>query len=175
LADPQTFLLDRLLQLTPVKFLERELIHDLLKIFVSDRLEAYQSFYKNHQEFIVNQLGLNHDANMRKMRILTFMQIAETQSEISFKEIQKSMQIEEGEVEEFLIDLLRTRLVRAKIDQPREMVHVTSAMHRTFDKAHWTQLHSLLTDWKTNLHTVREHIGHLAQMQIKLIHHNKQI
>ena len=137
LADPQTFLLDRLLQLTPVKFLERELIHDLLKIFVSDRLEvgifydklkflslwdqnfyktdltitwmfwllqAYQSFYKNHQEFIVNQLGLNHDANMRKMRILTFMQIAETQSEISFKEIQKSMQIEEGEVEEFLID-----------------------------------------------------------------------
>ena len=38
------------------------------------------------------------------MRILTFMQIAETQSEISFKEIQKSMQIEEGEVEEFLID-----------------------------------------------------------------------
>merc|ERR1711994_1028386 len=157
LADPQTFLLDRLLQLTPVKFLERELIHDLLKIFVSDRLEAYQSFYKNHQEFIVNQLGLNHDANMRKMRILKFMQI------------------EEGEVEEFLIDLLRTRLVRAKIDQPREMVHVTSAMHRTFDKAHWTQLHSLLTDWKTNLHTVREHIGHLAQMQIKLIHHNKQI
>lgn len=67
-------------------------------------LQAYQSFYKNHQEFIVNQLGLNHDANMRKMRILTFMQIAETQSEISFKEIQKSMQIEEGEVEEFLID-----------------------------------------------------------------------
>ena len=40
LADPQTFLLDRLLQLTPVKFLERELIHDLLKIFVSDRLEV---------------------------------------------------------------------------------------------------------------------------------------
>ena len=31
LADPQTFLLDHLLQLKPVKFLEGELIHDLLK------------------------------------------------------------------------------------------------------------------------------------------------
>ena len=70
--------------------------------------------------------------------------------------------------------MLRTRLVRAKIDQPSRMVHVNSAMHRTFDAAHWSQLHSLLTNWKTNLHTVREHIGHLAQMQIELIHHNKQ-
>lgn len=174
LADPQTFLLDRLLQLTPVKFLEGELIHDLLKIFVAERLEAYQTFYENHREFI-NQLGLNHEANLRKMRILTFMQIAETQSEISFSEIQKHMQIGDADVEEFLIDLLRTRLVRAKIDEPSQMVHVNSAMHRTFDKAHWTQLHSLLTNWKTNLHTVREHIGHLAQMQIELIHHNKQI
>ena len=40
LADPQTFLLDRLLQLTPVKFLQGELIHDLLKIFVAERLEV---------------------------------------------------------------------------------------------------------------------------------------
>ena len=32
LADPQTFLLDHLLQLKPVKFLEGELIHDLLKV-----------------------------------------------------------------------------------------------------------------------------------------------
>ena len=32
LADPGTFLLDHLLQLKPVKFLEGELIHDLLKV-----------------------------------------------------------------------------------------------------------------------------------------------
>ena len=103
LADPETFLLDRLLQLTPVKFLENELIHDLLKIFVSDRLESYQKFYENHKEF-VNKLGLNHEANLRKMKILTFMQLAETNSSISFSEIQKHMQIAESEVEDFLID-----------------------------------------------------------------------
>jgi len=175
LADPQTFLLDRLLQLTPVKFLENELIHDLLKIFVSDRLESYQKFYDNHREF-VNKLGLNHEANLRKMRILTFMQMAETQSEISFEEIKQHMQITDDiDVEDFLIDLLRTRLVRAKIDQPNQMVHVTSAMHRTFTPEHWSNLHTLLVNWKSNLHTVREHVGHLAQMQIELIHHNKQI
>ena len=37
LADPQTFLLDHLLQLKPVKFLEGELIHDLLKVTINKR------------------------------------------------------------------------------------------------------------------------------------------
>merc|ERR1712241_310242 len=79
LQDPQTFLLDHLLQLKPVKFLEGELIHDLLKIFVSERIEAYMKFYDSHREF-VNKLGLNHEDNTTKMKLLTFMQLAENKS-----------------------------------------------------------------------------------------------
>ena len=104
LADPQTFLLDHLLQLKPVKFLEGELIHDLLKIFVSEKLEAYQRFYDAHREFVTG-LGLKHEDNLTKMKLLTFMQLAETKSVVSFGEIQKHMQIgEDAEVEEFMID-----------------------------------------------------------------------
>merc|ERR1719510_1343673 len=172
LQDPQTFLLDHLLQLKPVKFLEGELIHDLLKIFVSERLEAYQKFYDNHREF-VNKLGLNHESNMTKMKLLTFMQLAETRSEISFGEIQKNLQLGDNEVEDFLIELLKTKLVRAKIDQPNQVVHITSTMHRTFTKQHWTHLHTLLTSWKSNLHTIRDQISHLAQAQLEMIHQKK--
>ena len=103
LADPQTFLLDHLLQLKPVKFLEGELIHDLLKIFVAENLEAYKKFYDSHREF-VNKLGLSHEDNVAKMKLLTFMQLAETRSEISFAEIQTHMQLGDNEVEDFLID-----------------------------------------------------------------------
>lgn len=38
--------------LQPVKFLEGELIHDLLTIFVSEKLPGYIHFYNNHKEFI---------------------------------------------------------------------------------------------------------------------------
>jgi len=169
LADPNTFLLDHLLQLKPVKFLEGELIHDLLKIFVSEKLEAYQKFYENHREF-VNGLGLKHEDNLVKMKLLTFMQLAETRSEIKFGEIQHHMQINESEVEEFLINVLKTKLVRAKIDQSNQVVHVSSTMHRTFTKEHWHKLHTLLTNWKSNLHTIREQVGHLAKAQIDLMH-----
>ena len=107
------------------------------------------------------------------MKLLTFMQLAETRNEITFAEIQKHLQIGDNEVEDFLIDLLRTKLVRAKIDEPNQVVYVTSTMHRTFTTQHWTHLHQLLTSWKSNLHTIRENISHLASTQIEMIHQNK--
>lgn len=103
LADPNTFLLDPLLSLKPVRFLEGELIHDLLSIFVSENLQSYLSFYKNHKEFVTTQ-GLNHEQNMQKMRLLTFMQLAGANLEISFETIQRELQIEGDEVESFIIE-----------------------------------------------------------------------
>ena len=68
-----------------------------------------------------------------------------SRSEVSFAEIQHSIQIGEEEVEEFLIDVIKTKLVRAKIAQGDNMVHVSSTMHRTFGPGDWQQLHQLLT------------------------------
>lgn len=41
---------------------------------------------------------------MKKMRLLTFMQLAETNPEMSFETIQEELQISESEVESFIID-----------------------------------------------------------------------
>jgi len=172
LADPNTFLLDHLLQLKPVKFLEGELIHDLLTIFVSEKLESYVKFYESHKEF-VNGLGLKHEDNMRKMKLLSFMQMAENRSEISFKEIQQAVQLGEGEVEGFIIDVIKTKLVKAKMNQGDQVVNVTSTMHRTFGPGNWQELHSTLSLWKANLQTVRDQMQHVASAQIDIIH--KQI
>ena len=76
LADPNTFLFDHLLSLKPVKFLEGELIHDLLNIFVKEKLAAYIKFYDGNKDF-VSGLGLKHEDNLRKMKLLSFMQLAE--------------------------------------------------------------------------------------------------
>ena len=76
LADPNTFLFDHLLSLKPVKHLAGELIHDLLNIFVSEKLEVYIKFYESNKSF-VDGLGLKHEDNLRKMKLLSFMQLAE--------------------------------------------------------------------------------------------------
>jgi len=49
-------------------------------------------------------LGLNHEQNLKKMRLLTFMQLAEGNSEMSFDTIQQELHLQETEVEAFIID-----------------------------------------------------------------------
>ena len=144
LADPNTFLFDHLLSLKPVKCLAGELIHDLLNIFVSEKLEVYIKFYETNKSF-VDGLGLKHEDNLRKMKLLSFMQLAENRSEITFEEIQSSIQVGEEDVEMFLIDVIKTKLVRAKLAQDSGVVYVSSTMHRTFGPGEWQQLHQLLS------------------------------
>uniref|UniRef100_A0A336LSA2 Eukaryotic translation initiation factor 3 subunit M n=1 Tax=Culicoides sonorensis TaxID=179676 RepID=A0A336LSA2_CULSO len=158
LADPNTFLLDPLLSLKPVRFLEGELIHDLLSVFVSEKLPSYIQFYQNHKEFVTSQ-GLNHEQNMKKMRLLSFMQLAESNPEMTFQQLQDELQINEEDVEPFIIEVLKTKLVRARMDQSAKKVHISSTMHRTFGKAQWQTLRDLLLTWKNNLVFVQENMG----------------
>ena len=62
------------------------------QIFVSEKLDAYQKFYDGHRGF-VDGLGLRHEDNMTKMKLLTFMQLAENKSTVTFGEIQQHLQV----------------------------------------------------------------------------------
>ncbi|XP_076036467.1 eukaryotic translation initiation factor 3 subunit m [Oratosquilla oratoria] len=155
LGDPHTYIMDHLLTLKPVKFLEGELIHDLLTIFVAEKLPGYLHFYNNHKEFI-SSIGLDHEANVRKMRLLTFMQMAESNSEMSFDIIQQELKLSYEEVEGFIIEALKTKLVTARMDQSAEKVYISSVVHRTFGKAQWQALRDTLDNWKTSLALVKE-------------------
>ncbi|CAH1102232.1 unnamed protein product [Psylliodes chrysocephalus] len=95
LADSNTFLLDPLLSLKPVGSLKEELIHDLLKIFVSEDLTVYLKFYKE----LVKVQGLNHERNLQKIRLFSFIQLPQSNPEISFVIIVKELQIKPVEVE----------------------------------------------------------------------------
>ena len=96
--------------------------------------------------------------------------ICYARGEITFEEIQSSIQINEEEVEEFLIDVIKTKLVRAKLAQDDGIVYVSSTMHRTFGTEEWHQLHQLLTQWKGNIKTVKDQMQHVASAQIDLMH-----
>ena len=42
------------------------------------------------------------------------------------------------------MDVITTKLVRAKLAQDNGLVYVSSTMHRTFGPGEWQQLHQLL-------------------------------
>jgi len=101
------------------------------------------------------------------MRLLTFMQMAECQKEINYETIMDELQISRDEVEPFVFDVLRTQLVRAKIDQLNKKVLVQSTMHRTFGRPQWEQLRTVLNDWKNNFSHVEKTIKmYLSQNRV---------
>lgn len=148
LADPTTFLLDHLLPLKPVRFLEGELVHDLLTIFVADKLSAYLAFYQANKDF-VSSLGLSHEQSLHKMRLLTLMQLAESRRELPFELLQQELQLQD--VEGFVVEALRTRMLTAKIDQMGRKVIVGTTVHRTFGRHQWVQLKESLAQWHDRL------------------------
>lgn len=151
LADPTTFLLDHLLPLKPVRFLEGELIHDLLTIFVADKLSAYLAFYQANKDF-VSSLGLSHEQNLHKMRLLTLMQLAESRRELPFELLQQELQVQD--VEAFVVEALRTRMLTAKLDQTGRRLVVGTTVHRTFGRHQWLQLKESLVQWHERLQLV---------------------
>nr|KAF6324434.1 eukaryotic translation initiation factor 3 subunit M [Myotis myotis] len=161
LKDPNAFLFDHLLTLKPVKFLEGELIHDLLTIFVNAKLASYVKFYQNNKDFI-DSLGLLHEQNMAKMRLLTFMGMAVENKEISFDTMQQELQIGADDVEAFVIDAVKTKMVYCKIDQTQRKVVVSHSTHRTFGKQQWQQLYDTLNAWKQNLNKVKNSLLSLS-------------
>lgn len=154
LADPNVLLLDHLLTLKPIKFLEGEPIHNLLTIFVTSKLSQYVTFYESHKD-LINSFGLSHEQNMHKMRILTFMQIAEGKTELGFDLIEKELLLKPEEVEAFVIDVVRTKSVYAKIDQMSEKVLINTAINRTFGRQQWIHLRDQLNIWKQSLLVVQ--------------------
>ncbi|XP_038077764.1 eukaryotic translation initiation factor 3 subunit M-like [Patiria miniata] len=165
LADPKAFLFDHLLTLRPVRFLEGELIHELLNIFVSGKLEGYINFFKSNQDFI-KTLGLSHDQNMQKMRVLTFVSMAIEQKEIPFATIENELHITSDQVEGFIINVVKTKMVRARIDQLQKKVTINYVTLRTFGKQQWQQLREHLVDWQENLGLVQSRMENIVPIPI---------
>ena len=66
--------------------------------------------------------------------------------------------------------MIKTKLVRARMDQAAKKVHISSTMHRTFGKVQWQQLRDLLHSWKNNLTTTQEGMKNVASAQMEIKH-----
>lgn len=108
----------------------------------------------------VSSLGLSHEQNLHKMRLLTLLQLAESRRELPFELLQQELQLQD--VEAFVVEALRTRLLTAKLDQRGRRLLVGTAAHRTFGRPHWLQLQSSLAQWHARLASVQAAMERVA-------------
>lgn len=109
---------------------------------------TFSSSHQANKDF-VSSLGLSHEQSLHKMRLLTLMQLAESRRELPFELLQQELQLQD--VEGFVVEALRTRMLTAKIDQMGRKVIVGTTVHRTFGRHQWVQLKESLAQWHDRL------------------------
>jgi len=141
------FQVDDLLRLKAIEQLKSELIYQLLEIFAHQGYKEYMDLY-NAQKENIEKIGLSHDDNVFKLRLITLATLAATQEEIPYSTFASSLLVPETEVEKWVLDAIRFKLIEAKIDQLKSVVLISKTTYRVFGDSQWRLLKIKLEAWK---------------------------
>ncbi|KAI7744776.1 hypothetical protein M8C21_005132 [Ambrosia artemisiifolia] len=147
-----------LLEMPAVAQLEKDtnyaLVYQLLKIFQTQRLDAYLDFY-NTNSALLQSYGLVHEECIAKMRLMSIVDLASNESgQISYSLIKDALKIEADEVEPWVVKAITAKLVDCKMDQMNQVIRVSRCTERVFGPRQWQALREKLATWRGNIANV---------------------
>ncbi|KAL3525839.1 hypothetical protein ACH5RR_014211 [Cinchona calisaya] len=130
------------------------LVYQLLKIFLTQRLDAYLDFQAANSS-LLKSYGLVHEDCIDKMKLLSLVDLASSESgQVPYSLIKDTLQIDGDEVESWVVKAITARLIDCKIDQMNEIVIVRRGTERVFGLHQWEILRTKLATWRTNIANV---------------------
>lgn len=166
ICDPVTLFNEQriIMSLPPVTALKSTdgEIYQLLEIFQQGKLEDFQSFQNSNPSALSNNNISEEDA-IRNMRLLSLCSLATEHEEIPYDAIAQTLQVEQSEVENWVISAVSSGLLSAKMDQLHHVVMVERCVVRRFGIEQWKILQERLNVWKKNVRTV---LDGLKQSQV---------
>ncbi|KFK37678.1 hypothetical protein AALP_AA3G014500 [Arabis alpina] len=144
-----------LLDLPAVAQLEKDAkyapVYQLLKIFLTQRLNAYTEFQNANSGFL-ETYGLVDEDCVTKMRLLSLVDLASDESgKIPYTSIKDTLQVNAEEVELWIVRAISAKLIDCKMDQMNQVVIVSRCSEREFGSKQWQSLRSKLATWKDNI------------------------
>jgi len=170
IKQPDLLQFDVLLDLILVKQLETSKDHtklyQLLKIFVSEHFESYKSFVGQNADYL-KSVGLKEEECTFKMRLLSLATLGAASQEVSYSLIAKTLQIDENDVESWVITAMSEDVLEAKMDQLRRVVTISRCLQRVFTQAQWKQLSITLATWRNNTQNILKTLQETKQLAFK--------
>ncbi|KAF9138409.1 hypothetical protein BGX30_009193 [Mortierella sp. GBA39] len=152
IALPEVLNFENLLKIEAIQNLKAEKVYELLSVFMSGNVQDYRGLVAKNGG-LVKELGLEEEETLRKIRLLSLASLGSENltRQLSYQEIAKALEVEESEVELWVIDVIRAGLVEAKLNQVSKTVIINRSIYRTFGNAQWQQLSQRLNGWKQSL------------------------
>jgi translation initiation factor 3 subunit M len=147
-----------LLDMPAVAQLEKDskyaLVYQLLKIFLTQRLDAYLDFQAANST-LLKSYGLVHEDCIAKMRLMSLVDLASVETgQISYALIKDTLRINDNEVEMWVVKAITAKLIDCKMDQMNQIVIVSRCTERVFGQRQWQSLRTKLATWKGNISNV---------------------
>lgn len=162
---PEVLQFDEYVELSAVVALkngDNTALYQLLQELAEGDLRSFQEVLDAHTAFFA-KVGLDSEAALRKMRLLSLASLASAQTHVSFGEAADALEVPAEEVEQWVIDSVAAGIVDARIDDLQQRISFTRASERVFMPADWTRLRNNLQQWRDNLTQVMgvlEAVGH---------------
>lgn len=157
---------DSLTKLSAVEGLQSSspAVYALLKILVQGSLRDWQSWVSSNASEL-SRLGADRAQVERKVRLLEMASLCSKAvqeagagqvqgAEVPYAAIAEAIQVQEADVESWVIDVIRAGLVSGKLSQVTATFRVYRSTYRTFGSEQWKLLESRLTEWDTTLETI---------------------
>ncbi|XP_010463617.1 PREDICTED: eukaryotic translation initiation factor 3 subunit M-like [Camelina sativa] len=147
-----------LLDLPAVAQLEKDAkyapVYQLLKIFLTQRLNAYTEFQNANSDFLQSH-GLVDEDCLTKMRLLSLVDLASDESgKIPYASIKDTLEVNEEEVELWIVRAITAKLIDCKMDQMNQVVIVSRCSEREFGTKQWQSLRTKLATWRDNISNI---------------------
>ncbi|KAK3143234.1 hypothetical protein QOZ80_4BG0360500 [Eleusine coracana subsp. coracana] len=144
-----------LLNMPAVTQLEKDekygLVYELLKIFLTQRLDSYLEF-QNANSTLLKDYGLVHEECVTKMRLMSLLDLSSRCSgEIPYSTIIDALKINEDEVEYWIVKAIALKTLDCKVDQLNQTVIVSRHTERIFGMPQWQGLRTKLGVWRGNI------------------------
>lgn len=163
---PKVFEFDTLLQLSVVDSLQASspALFQLLKILVQGSLADYRQWASSNSGELT-RIGVDAGIVEEKVRLLEIAVLCSkavesasatggSGAEVPYAAISQAIQVEETQVESWVIDVIRAGLVSGKLSQVTSAFRVYRSTYRTFGKPQWSLLESRLSEWDRTLDTI---------------------
>jgi len=163
---PGLYSFDSLAGLLPIKRLAQSKpgAWKLLETFVSGTLEDYRGLPAAELDSF-KAAGLSADFSENKIRCLTLASLGSQSASVPYSAVAKALQIDENEVESYVVTAIADGVVDARLDQLRRQVNVSRTIQRNFGHEDWAQLSETLQAWKTNVRAILQSIDVVKEQQ----------
>ncbi|ESW23336.1 hypothetical protein PHAVU_004G038200 [Phaseolus vulgaris] len=129
-------------------------VYQLLKIFLTQRLDAYIDYYAANST-LLKSYGLVHEECISKMRLVSLVDLSSDGScQIPYELIRDTLQINDDEVEIWVVKAITSKLIDCKMDQMNQVIVVSHPTDRVFGQHEWHALRTKLGSWRGNIANV---------------------